>query len=27
MPGDRSHFDFIALNKERIVSIGELPDK
>lgn len=27
MPGKRSHFDFVALNKERIVSIGEMPDK
>jgi hypothetical protein len=24
MPGNRSRFDFIALNKERIVSIGEI---
>jgi len=27
MPGDQSHFDFVALNKERIVSIGEMIDK
>jgi len=27
MPGNRSRFDFIALNKERIVSIGEVPLK
>ena len=27
MPGDRSHFDFVALNKERIISIGEIPEK
>jgi hypothetical protein len=25
MPGNRSHFDFVALNKERIVSICEMP--
>jgi hypothetical protein len=25
MPGNRSHFDFVALNKERIVSISEIP--
>jgi len=25
MPGNRSHFDFVALNKERIISIGEMP--
>jgi len=27
MPGKRSRFDFVALNKERIVSIGEIPGK
>ena len=27
MPGNRSKFDFVALNKERIVSIGEMPVK
>ena len=27
MPGNRSHFDFVALNKERIISIGEMPVK
>ncbi len=27
MPGKRSRFDFIALNKERIVSIGEITGK
>ncbi len=27
MPGNRSRFDFIALNKERIVSIGEVLHK
>ncbi|MDD5397774.1 MAG: hypothetical protein PHU70_01720, partial [Dehalococcoidia bacterium] len=27
MPGNLSRFDFIALNKERIVSIGEIPGK
>jgi len=27
MPGNRSSFDFIALNKERIVSIGEISHK
>ena len=27
MPGNRFQFDFVALNKERIVSIGETPGK
>jgi hypothetical protein len=27
MPGNKSHFDFIALNKERIIGIGETPGK
>jgi hypothetical protein len=27
MPGNQSHFEFVALNKERIVSIGEMPGK
>jgi len=27
MPGNRSHFDFVALNKERIISISEMPGK
>ena len=27
MPGNQSHFEFIALNKERIVSISEMPGK
>jgi hypothetical protein len=27
MPGNRSYFDFVALNKERIISIGEMPVK
>ena len=25
MPGNKCHFDFVALNKERIISIGEMP--
>jgi len=27
MPGNRCQFDFVALNKERIISIGEVPGK
>jgi hypothetical protein len=25
LPGNLSHFDFVALNKERVISIGEIP--